>query len=485
MPRPFYGLSLQQKFLLITFLGIGLLTLSLGSLAALRSHHLLHAAVEKQGRILAQTVAALIINELIYEKLGLIEEGGLIDNYVREIYGRKDLDFLYVAVLDENNRVISHSDFSYYGTTMGSAIAHEAGMGEEVVVHRTRDQEARHEVLEFAAPLSIGGKRWGVFMFAVSLADIQLATRLLTAQIVAVLVLALLAGLGLIIMLNRKFILPITTLAQAMQEIDSELPDRKVEVRGSDELALLGHSFNNMIDRIRETNLAKKRAHEKLLQSEKLATLGILSYRVAHRINNPLGGLFNCLWMMERQGHDPSFRQKYIDLLREGLESIQETVEQLLRTAGKKGSHEREVPVADLLARIMRLLDYRMKDSAISYHSQVDPALVLPIPTHDLQEILHNSLVNAVQSMPNGGTLELTIQKREDLYLMEIKDSGVGIPVAEQEKIFDLFYTTKGDQGTGLGLWMTSELVKKYKGKIRIESAPGAGTTLIISIPEA
>lgn len=485
MRSPFSSLSLQRKFLLITVLGIVLLTGTLGYLSAARSRHLLQSSVEKQGRILARTVAALIVNELIYERLGLVEEGGLIDNYVREIYGRKDLDFLYVAVLDENNRIISHNDFSHYGETADTPLLLRVRQTDEVAVRRSGVQADGHDALEFAAPLSIGGKHWGALLFAVSLGDIEHQIRGVLWQIAGVTATAIAAGLILIILLNRRFISPITAMAEAMRETDSELPDRRVDVHGSDELAVLGKNFNHMIDRIREANLAMKRAHEKLLQSEKLATLGILSSSVAHRINNPLGGLFNCLRMLEKYPDDPALQQKYIGLTREGLESIRETVQQLLWTAGKRREEDAQAPVREVLAGVMRFLDYRLKGAEISFQSEITDGLTLPIPAHDLQEILQNVLLNAVQAMPDGGVLALRADKNGYLFRMEITDSGIGIPAADLDRIFDLFYTTKQkDEGTGLGLWMTYELVKKHKGDIAVDSAPGHGTTVTITIPE-
>lgn len=485
MRRHLASLSLQRKFLLITFLGIMLLTGALGYLAAARSSYLLQASVEKQGRILARTVAALIINELIYEKLGLVEEGGLIDNYVREIYERKDLDFLSVAVLDEDNRTISHNDFSHYGEMVDSPLVRRVIETDEVAIDRLDSQAGRPAALEFAAPLSIGGKHWGILMFAVSLQEVEQEIRRMIWQIAGVSATALFVGLVLIILLNRRFISPITTMAQTMREIDSELPDHQVEVHGSDELAVLGRNFNSMVDRIREANLAMKRTHEKLLQSEKLATLGILSSSVAHRINNPLGGLFNCLRMLERYADNPSFREKYIGLIREGMESIRETVEQLLWTAGKRRNNEPTVPVAEVLAGVMRFLDYRLKGAAISFQADVAPGLLLPVPAHDLQEILQNVLINAVQAMPDGGTLSVSAREQEHMVILVVKDSGIGIQPAELDRIFDLFYTTKQEgEGTGLGLWMTYELVKRHKGDITVTSVLGAGTTVTITIPE-
>ncbi|MBU1717237.1 MAG: HAMP domain-containing histidine kinase [Proteobacteria bacterium] len=470
--------------MVITFLGIILLTGTLGYLAASRSSYLLHESVEKQGRILARTVAALIINERIYEKLGLVEEGGLIDNYVRDLYGRRDLDFLYVAVLDENNRIISHNDFSHYGETLDNAFIREVVRTDEVVINRAGSQEDGHQILEFAAPLSIGTKRWGALIFAVSLAEIEHESRRMLGQIAGVLAIALIVGLGLIVLLNRKFISPITTMARTMQEMDSELPECRVEVSGNNELAMLGRSFNSMIDRIRESNLAMKQAHEKLLQSEKLATLGILSSSVAHRINNPLGGLQNCIAMLKRQGGDAEFRRSYLDLMQEGVDSIKQTIDQLLWSAGKRRGEESRANIADILASVMRFVDYRIKKSEINYHAEVPGNLFVPVPPHDLNQILVNLLINAIQAMPAGGELKVSAIVIETGTAITISDTGTGIDAAEIDKIFDLYYTSKKpSEGTGLGLWMTYELIQKNKGDISVDSRIGHGTTFTVCFP--
>lgn len=483
MPAP-TGISLQGKFFLITFLGIVLLSASLGYLATSRSSHLIYAGVEKQGKILAQTVAALIINELVYEKLGLVEEGGLIDNYVREIYGRRDLDFIYVAVLDEGARVISHSDFNYYGTVINNEFTRQASQSGEVSINQIRTDDG--PALEFAAPLAIAGKRWGLLLFSVSLREVGHEASLIARQIIMVMVGALLVGLALIVLLGRRFITPITEMAKAMQEIDSELPDCRVEVRGNDELAVLARNFNTMITRIREANLATRQAHAKLLQSEKLATLGILSSSVAHRINNPLGGIFNCLRMLEQHGDQADFRTRYIGLIREGLESIRETVSRLLWTAGRRRGNETRAVAAEVFHGIMRFLDFRLRNADITLQTAITSELVLPVEPHDLQEILQNILVNAVQAMPGGGTLQVEMKREGRHFVIRISDSGPGVPDDEQDRIFELFYTTKAEgEGTGLGLWMSQELVKKYQGDIRLECPPGQGTIVTITIPEA
>ncbi len=119
-------ISLQKKFILVSFFSVFALITVISFLAVGKTRSALYNATEQQGRMLAQTVSALIINELIYEKLGLVEEGGLIDNYMRDLYQRRELDLNFVAVLDDSLQVISHSDFREFGKHYDNPLLREA-----------------------------------------------------------------------------------------------------------------------------------------------------------------------------------------------------------------------------------------------------------------------------------------------------------------------------------------------------------------------
>ncbi len=479
-------LPLQWKFITIASAAILFFTTIFGFLAASRNRAVLHDATEKQGKVLAQTVAALIINELIYEKLGLVEEGGLIDNYLQELFKRRELDYLYLAVLDENHRVVSHSDFQEYGKIYRDKVF-AFPQGTEVIVRSIEQDETRGNALEFAAPLSIGGKNWGVFLFAVSLRHVNEEVRRMLFEIWSFALIALVCGFVLIFFLSRRFIQPITTLAAVMREVDVATPQQHMApVTGNDELAQLAGDFNAMVNRLSRANDEMKKAHEKLLQSEKLATLGILSSSVAHRINNPLGGLQNCIAMLRRNGDDSVFRANYLDLMQEGVNSIEQTVAQLLWTAGKRRGEEARANIACVLTAVMRFIDYRIRKTEISFAADVPGDLFVAVSPHDLNQILVNLLINAIQAMPKGGRLTVSARRNGTEIAIKVSDTGVGIPASEIGRIFDLFYSSKKpEEGTGLGLWMTYELVQRNKGDIRVESQVDAGTTFTVIFPEA
>ncbi|SHO52237.1 sensor histidine kinase [Desulfopila aestuarii] len=478
-------LSLQTKFILVTFLAVFGIIAVIGLVTAAKTRTALYLANEKQGRILAQTVSALIINELIYEKLGLVEEGGLIDNYMRDLHQRSDIALNSVAVLDNGLRVISHSDFREFGKIYTSDFIRQAQETDNVQVRKNPAQNDMAASLEFAAPLSIEGKRWGVLTFSLSLAEMDEEMKDMIAQILSLSIMALLLLFLLIYLLSRQFIKPVIDLSEAMGEVEVEMGEKTVQVSGNDELARLAESYNEMVKRIRRANEEMKLAHEKLLQSEKLATLGVLSSSIAHRINNPLGGLFNCVSMLRRQGEDQQFRTDYLNLVEEGLQSIKETVGQLLYTAGKREGEARISSIDTVLNGVLRFLDYRLKKQNILFTSAVENGISASIAPHDLEEIFLNTMINAVQAMPAGGELLVEARRAGKNIELLIRDTGIGIPEENLSKVFALFYSTKKDgEGTGLGMWMTYELVKKYKGDISVTSKEQIGTTVTITIPE-
>lgn len=478
-------LSLQKKFIIVAFLAVLMLTAVISLLAAAKTRSALLHASEKQGLMLAQTVSALIINELIYEKLGLVEEGGLIDNYVRELYQRRELGLKYVAVLDTTLQVISHSDFGEFGKRYNDPLIDQARNSGTILMKRTLSTPGDIEEMQFAAPLAIEGKHWGFLLFALSLESVEQEIKAMISQIITLSCMSLGFLFILIYFLSRRFIKPIIDLAHAMGEVEVEMREKTIPVAGSDELSRLAESYNDMVRRIRQASEEMKLAHEKLLQSEKLATLGVLASSVAHRINNPLGGLFNCVRLLQRQGQDPDFRNNYLALISEGLENIEKTVGQLLWTAGRRDGEEKRSEVTAVLSRVLKFLDYRMKKQGITAVQEVADGLVIPVAPHDLEEMFLNTMINSIQAMEQGGTLLVSAGVGQGQVEITIKDTGVGIPPDRIDKVFDLFYSTKkAGEGTGLGMWMTYELVKKYRGHIALESQEGVGTTVSIAIPE-
>jgi two-component system NtrC family sensor kinase len=478
----FSHLGLQYKFILLTTCAIIVIMSLIGYLAVEREKSILFGEVEKQGRLLGETLAIPIINDLIYERLGLVEEGGLLDNYILEIFNRKDANLLYIAILDEEGRVISHNNIAEYGKIYSDPLTQNALTEGDTVVQRVSGGE--HKGLDFGVPLSIGKKRWGTLKFGISLEKVEGEILVTIKRIIILTAVLLIAGFGIILFLSRRFISPITQLASTMERATGDYLDLRVDVRGHDELAVLGERFNSMIERIKQANEELRRTHDKLVQSEKLASIGILAAGVAHEINNPLGGIFNCLQMLKQNGSDEGLRRKYLDLVNEGLDRIESTVSKLLWMSRKAEHAPVDVNIRDTVDSTYSFLEYKIKRSRIAFLNKVPGDLRFTTDVHDFQQLLLNLFINATHAMTKGGTLEVGGRREDSVIVIEVSDNGCGIEPDAIGRIFDPFFTTKPPgEGTGLGLWLTYEIIRNYNGDISVESEVGKGSKFIIRFP--
>ncbi|MBF0465103.1 MAG: HAMP domain-containing protein [Nitrospirae bacterium] len=475
----FSRLGLQYKFILITTCSIIAAMGIVGYLAVEREKNILYVEAEKQGRLLGETLAIPIINDLIYEKLGIVEEGGLLDNYIMEIFSRQDIALLYIAVLNEAGKVMSHNNITEYGKVYTDQLTRRALASDSTIV-----QQIDNNTLDFGVPLSIGKKKWGVLRFGLSLEKVEREI-LVTIKRIVILTMALLfAGFVIIMLLSKRFISPIIHLANTMEKARGDYLDISVDVKGHDELAILGKRFNSMIERLRQANEDLKKTHEKLIRSEKLASIGILAAGVAHEINNPLGGIFNCIEMLRHNGGNAELREKYLALVNEGLDRIGNTVNKLLWMSQRPDHSPVSVNIRDTMDSVYSFLEYKIQKRGIAFINEVPDDLQVTFDIHDFQQLILNLFINSIHAMVNGGTLEVCGHREGSSVSIEVADTGCGIAAENIGRIFDPFFTTKPTgEGTGLGLWLTYEIIRNYNGEISVESEFGKGSRFIMRFP--
>lgn len=443
---------------------------------------IIYRDVEQQGRILSETLAIPIINDIIYEKLGLIEEGGLIDNYLIEIASKKDIDIKYIMVLDEKNKIISHNDLREYGKILNDKISIEASKTLNTLTQLYKNKG--EEILDVAVPLLISQKRIGVLRLGISLKKLSLAKKETIKKVFQItLGFLILSFLGIII-LSKRFIKPIGVLAEAFEKAGSGDLNVRVNIKSRDEFELLGKNFNEMISKIKQSQEELKETQEKLIQSEKMASIGILSSGIAHEINNPLGGIFNCLYMIEKFKNNPEAISKYTSLAEEGLEKIKIIINRLLGYV-RISDAKYKINISQILKDTIDLLSYKIAANNIKI--KIREKDNIPLLSYDpiaLQQVFLNIILNAIQAMPKGGELLISYYIEKGNIFIKFKDTGIGIAQENLRKIFDPFFTTKTDsEGTGLGLWVCYHIIKKYKGEILVESIENKGSEFIIKLP--
>lgn len=266
-----------------------------------------------------------------------------------------------------------------------------------------------------------------------------------------------------------------------------ERPIRPETLLSTLEIALRGRQRQYQIrDQIQQYALAQAA----LLQSEKLAVTGRLAASIAHEINNPLEAVTNLLYLMHGN-LSPEQRKQYLAEAEQELARVTEITKQTLRFY-REPSQPTATDVSTVLDSVLRLHGSRLTAAGVKVHREIlsETATVLSTPG-ELRQILANIIGNATDAMRQGGCLRIRISKQLQrtgcCVRLTIADNGTGIPPDVLPSIFEPFVTTKGETGTGLGLWVTSEIAKKNGWKIRVRSSRNParrGTVFSLLIPK-
>lgn len=278
---------------------------------------------------------------------------------------------------------------------------------------------------------------------------------------------------------------PVIQLAQAAQDVAAGHWDTQVEVSGGDELGQLAESFNRMTAEL----LAQR---ERLVQTERVAAWRELARRLAHELKNPLFPLQltveNLMRARTQSPHqfDEVFRESSSTLLAE-ISNLKMIIGRFSEFSKMPRPQLQPMQVNDVLQGVAKLYQAQLQApgrAPITCELDVDEKLGAIAADPDLlHRALSNLVLNAMDAMPNGGTLTLRTRRDFGKVIVEIADTGSGLTREECERIFTPYYTSK-QHGTGLGLAIVQSIVSDHGGRISVQSEPGRGTTFIIEMPD-
>ena len=228
-----------------------------------------------------------------------------------------------------------------------------------------------------------------------------------------------------------------------------------------------------------------KKMEEQIRNSEKLASIGKLAAGVAHEINNPLGGILNCLYNLRKGTVSPSRQEEYRLSMEEGVRRVQKIVRQLLDFSQQHVPEFALTNINQVVDRVLALTTHLFAQKRILLETEFGQGLPnVMIDRHMIEQVLMNLVLNAVQAMTDGGTLTIRTSVAEGICLIEVRDTGSGIPSAVLPRIFDPFFTTNREgEGTGLGLSVSLGIAERHGGKILVDSEVGKGSTFTLCIP--
>ena len=227
---------------------------------------------------------------------------------------------------------------------------------------------------------------------------------------------------------------------------------------------------------------------ERLLQSEKMVSVGQLVSGVAHELNNPLTGIMGfAQLLLAREELDDRTRSDVKTIYTEA-DRAAKIVQNLLSFARRKRTEKEPANLNDLLEQVLELRSYDLRVKNIEVELDLDPDLPQTmVDTNQIQQVFFNIIINAEQAMmaeEGQGTLKVRSWRQQDAIRLSLQDDGPGMEDATLRRIFDPFFTTKqAGEGTGLGLTISYGIIDEHGGRIWAESRPGRGTAFIIELP--
>ena len=233
---------------------------------------------------------------------------------------------------------------------------------------------------------------------------------------------------------------------------------------------------------------------QKLVQEDRMISLGKLAASCAHEINNPIQGLLTFSHIMQEilSEGEPSYEdleqfKKHLSLMSRELERCGNIVSGLLSFSRESTIEYKDIDLNEVLIAVITLTRNTMELRGVDLITKLSPGLLM-IRGNDsqLQQCFLNLIFNAVEAMPDGGQLMVLskLDRAKKNALIEIRDNGYGIPKENLDHIFDPFFTTKGEgEGTGLGLSIVYGVTKNHEGNIKIDSEVGKGSSFILNFP--
>jgi len=359
----------------------------------------------------------------------------------------------------------------------------------------------------------VGQQVLGVLDINLSLAraDAQLAesnARTLAYTIAAMLIVAALSWLFVVRVVGR----PIRALAKGTEHLSKGELGYQIEVQSQDEVGELARSFNAMSlqlrdanqeivawtrtleDRVEEKTSELKRAHDHVLQVEKMASVGKMAAVVAHEINNPLAGILTYAKLLrkwidrgEMKGDKLKEAAECLDLIGGESRRCGDIVRNLLTFSRTAPMNLETTDVNTVLDRALRLVHHQLEMTGIELQVYLDDDLPkLQCDPAQIEQVFLALIMNAIDAMPHGGNLwlETRMNRAGDGVETEIRDDGTGISPDILPHLFEPFQTTKEKgHGVGLGLAVSRSIIDRHHGRIDVQSELGKGTTFTITLP--
>jgi signal transduction histidine kinase len=435
---------------------------------------------KNRGLLIAKNIADLNLKRfLFWDKKGIKEN---IENQVDE-------KLLYIIFYDKENKpfVATNSVKNYRGVYKRSYLKGDITPKDKYFNSLTLRRNGKpFRVLELEIPIFAGDSRskWGSLKIGLSLEEMYAEIKRTR------LILLLLGGGGIIIgiisaiLLAQRIANPIKKLVEGTIKISKGDFTYKINISSGDEIADLAEKFNEMTSKLLKSKREIEEANKKLIQAEKLASIGRISTGIAHEIRNPLTSVKLNIQKVLSSSYLKEDEKEHLEIAQEGINQIDKIVKDILDFARVTKLNLDEFSLPNIIEESIKLVSNDLKGKEIIIEKKFEPDLPLIVVDADkLRQVFINLLLNSIEAIDRKGKIIITAGLLNTKFIkIRISDNGCGIPVEILPDIFEPFFTTKSS-GTGLGLANAKKIIEQHHGSIQVYSEKGKGTTFEIIIP--
>lgn len=301
---------------------------------------------------------------------------------------------------------------------------------------------------------------------------------------ISAIVISLLLSTFILLLLYWIVIKPLSRLSHKMSL--AEKGDLTVEsgLTQGDEIGDLGRSFDSMIERLQLARTELEKYHfQQMERVDRLASVGELASGIAHEIKNPLAGIAGAVQVLARgfKGDEP--KERVVKEILQQIDRLDRSVKDLLNYASPSMPKFEDCSINEVVEKALFFVTQQPKARGVRVIKELDEGLPKGLfDAKQIQQVLLNLFLNAINALDGKGSLEIKTYKSNENEIVEVRDTGGGIPEEIIPKLFLPFYTTRVE-GTGLGLSISKRIVEQHGGNLRVESKVGVGTCFYVVLP--
>lgn len=295
--------------------------------------------------------------------------------------------------------------------------------------------------------------------------------------------------------LRNSVIRPIGVLVQHAERVAGGSLDEVVRTDRRDEVGRLATAFDEMLRSLRAARSDLEAQHEaarslerRLQHAQRLALIGQLSASVAHQVGSPLNVVLGRARYALQQGVQEPRVERHLKEIEAGAVQISSVIESLLSHARRVRGRTEAVGLNELARATVRFLEAECEAQGVRVEVEAGEEEVFVEGSRpELEQVLLNLVINAIQAQPDGGTIRVRVRATEreghPTGELVVDDAGPGVPETQRAKVFEAFFTTKAAEGTGLGLSISDEMVRRHGGVVHVEGSPLGGARFVVQLP--